>query len=256
MLHHEDYMPYAPDYAGQVRHNHTSNGCSGGRDSMKIVRHDDDSVYAVCYRCGEWGKYTPDFAVARAHLNRDVKKEMTSQGYKLPTDLTSKVSEWSMEARVWILRAITQEEVEVYGIMYSPSKDILVLPIDKDNYYVRLFSNPLYKYISNCKTKNIYKYTNKTSKVVIVEDYLSYIKISRYYSCLCIFGTNLYDNHIATLIANHSNFVIFLDNDNETVRKKQREMHDTLSMMGTCRTIKHDKDPKYCTEKELKELIR
>jgi hypothetical protein len=255
MMRYDEFMPFAPDYAGQVRANHSSSGCSGGRDSMRITRDTDGTVRSKCYRCGEWGIWSPQFKAANKVLNRFKTNEEAVREFKLPTDLSSDTSKWSVEARVFILRAITEEEVKMYGIMYSPTKDILLLPIDKDNFYVRLFSNPVMKYISVCKTKDVYKYTNKGSKIVIVEDYLSFIKVSRHYSCLCIFGTTLTPVHTSIIMNSHKDVVIFLDNDNETVRRKQREMHDSLSLLGKCRIIKHDKDPKYCTDEELKRII-
>jgi hypothetical protein len=224
---------------------------------MKVTRNTDGTVSAKCYRCGRWGKWRPQYHRARQLIGSGVEsKEAIKKLVTLPSDLTLDINEWSVQARVWVLRYITEEEQRLYNIRYSKEKDYLVLPIDKDNFSVRLFNIDNFKYISNYVNSNIYKYNYKDNKIVIVEDLLSFIKVSRYYSCLCIFGTTLTQAHINRIIEDHSDFVIFLDNDNLTVQTKQREMRNRLELFGKCRIIKHDKDPKACTELELKELIK
>ena len=50
--------------------------------------------------------------------------------------------------------------------------------------------------------------------------------------------------------------IIYLDNDNEEVRRLQRELYTTLSLYFTTRVIRSDADPKELEIAQLKELIQ
>ncbi len=92
--------------------------------------------------------------------------------------------------------------------------------------------------------------------VVLTEDILSAIKVGRQYNAVCILGTNCDVKTLNWLIKTYDQFVIFLDDDSNLVRKQQRVLKNTLDMMGKAVIVSGvGKDPKDLTNREIKETI-
>lgn len=250
----DEYMPYAPDHPGRVRVNHTSSECSGGRSSMVVRRYEDGGVSAYCYRCGKKGSHTVAYSRTRKAVAKYATHPVVKQRFHVPSDATQDMNQWPVELRVWVLRSITEEDAKEYGIVYSESRSMLILPIDNDNFICRLY-NKESKYISYLLNKE-YIYNNIDKDIlIIVEDYLSYIKLSKKYATLCLLGTTLKDSALLDVAGKHKEYVVFLDNDNTIVKQKQTAISKRLRMFGKVRVIKHTTDPKNCSYDELKELI-
>jgi hypothetical protein len=114
------------------------------------------------------------------------------------------------------------------------------------------------KYLAMSKERDKFVlYSNKgTSDVTVVEDALSFIRISRLTSCVCLFGTSMSDRVLNMVRDNHTQYNIWLDNDNRQVKIKQLNLKNKLELFGNVRMIKTDKDPKLHTDTELKEVLR
>jgi len=81
------------------------------------------------------------------------------------------------------------------------------------------------------------------------------------YGSLLLGGTRLSGDSLSALLESHKaspidEVIILLDNDNEEVRRLQRELYTTLSLYFTTRVIRSDTDPKGLEIDELKELIQ
>jgi len=252
----EEWLPYAPDNPGRVRVNHTSSGCSGGRSSMVVRRYEDGGVSAYCYRCGGKGSYSPKFRRTKRAVAKSATHKVVKRGFHIPKDATPDITQWPRDLRVWVLSSLTEDEARVWGFVYSPSLDQLIMPLDKENFICRLSNYREYKYISYINNIEYILYNNKESdKIVLVEDYLSYIKLSRYYSVCCLLGTTLTDKALLAITKEHNNFVVFLDNDNALVKRKQTAIRNRLKLFGSVKVVKHTRDPKHCTYEELQEII-
>ena len=256
----EEYLPYAPTSVGKVRINHTSADCSGGRDSMIVSRNVDGSVNATCYRCGKWGKWSPEYNTVRQRLVKNGEDCATIKREKLhiPDDVCVDITQWPVDIQVWLGRAISDDEVREYGFVYSKKMKSLIMPIDKNNFQCRISNYTNNKYISYLIDNNIYKYKENKDKsgcLFIVEDYLSFIKIGRWFSVLCLFGTNMRDKALLDTIDKHDKVYVFLDNDNTIVKRKQTAMARRIRLFTPAVVIKADKDPKYMELSEIEELL-
>lgn len=249
----EEYLPYAPDNVGKVRINHTSPDCSGGRSSMTVRRHEDGSVSAFCYRCGRGGKWAPEYARTKRAKQGGSGEVVVKHPLQIPEDITYDMNDWPLELRVWMLRSITEQEANEHHFVYSEQMGGVIMPIDNNNHVCRMIKGNN-KYLSYLTDKE-YIYNNKGGRLVIVEDYLSYIKVGRVGSVLCLLGTKLKDSALLAIAGRHKEFVVFLDNDNNIVKQKQTAIAKRLRMFGKVRVVKHHTDPKNCSEEEIIELI-
>lgn len=251
----EEYIHFAPTEVGKVRVNHSSEGCSGGRESMIVSRAEDGSVSAQCFRCGRWGRWTPEFHRTKTAIAKIATSTTVKERFHLPSDVEYDITKWPRSLRVWVSMAISDAEARHYRFGYSACKDALIMPIDCDNFILRINNHTYNKYLSYIINNNIYKYTYKNNTLVIVEDYLSFIKMSRWFSCLCLFGTSMNNKALLEVTSKHNEFVLFLDNDNSIVKKKQSAIAKRLRMFGGVKVVKSDKDPKHLSKEEAQELV-
>ena len=92
--------------------------------------------------------------------------------------------------------------------------------------------------------------------VVLVEDYISALKCSRYVASAALFGVSLKDGMLARLVRSYSKFLIFLDDDNTQVRLAARKIKKRLDIFGECCIIEGvGYDPKECDDATLKRLL-
>jgi hypothetical protein len=113
------------------------------------------------------------------------------------------------------------------------------------------------KYLTVRNTSPLFWYSGQVStKLVIVEDILSAIRVSKFHSSIAILSSGMPDDLYAIIgKSNYTDFVIFLDNDNAQVKKNQLKIAQKLSLLGNVRVIKSDKDPKEMSDNELKDIL-
>lgn len=92
--------------------------------------------------------------------------------------------------------------------------DSLLLPVVVDNEMVfvtrRFFPN---KRVLGIGTKQPYKINNGHKRVILVEDYISAIRLEEYADVWCLFGTYLDRQHIDELLETYSEITLWLDGD-------------------------------------------
>lgn len=97
------------------------------------------------------------------------------------------------------------------------------------------------------------------TRVILTEDVLSAIKVSRVPENVgaALMGSSLKEKQAVKASRLGRDAAVFLDNDNEEVRKNQRKARKLLEpmMRGSVRIIEQDKDPKDFSTRELKELF-
>lgn len=96
------------------------------------------------------------------------------------------------------------------------------------------------------------------STVVLVEDYVSAVKLSRYAAAFPLLGTSLKVYQLAA-IANrgYTRAVVWLDDDNRIVRRRQRDTRERLSLfVPDVKLIRGiGKDPKECSGSTISEVL-
>jgi len=251
----------------KTRVNHNTLDCSGDSKSLLIERKENGDISAKCFRCscnGYYSSKTTPKSKSFGELPKRDKPVATGQ-HTLPGDYSKAIEEWPSAARVWIRRyGITDEEALNYGICYSNDIGRVLLPVWDTSGLCFYQSRKIFpedtapKYLSYRNRDYPFVCSSGTGhSIAIVEDYLSGIKCGRIMPTLVLFGTTLHSYHIKYLIERgYTDFKIFLDDDNNQVKKNALKNKKILDRIGTCTVIHSDgKDPKEYSDEELKEIL-
>lgn len=97
-----------------------------------------------------------------------------------------------------------------------------------------------------------YKYTKDV--LVLVEDVISAIRVSKYCSVVCLGGTSINSRILTPLVLQYNKVVLFLDGDKagKTATEKIKQYY---KLMREVKIIKTTKDPKEYTDEELIEVL-
>ena len=272
-LNYDEYVPFAPSNTNEtVRINHETDDCSGSSKSIAIWRNEDDSIAAYCHRCGKSGRYSEAYAsVSRAKRKTQRGSQdngLASKGIrtnykaKLPRDASTDVRQWEVKARVWqTSRNISAEECVKFGIVYSKYTNSIYMPVYSSSelagYVRKPFDDGYPKYIEKWNDKENALWINElddSDTIVLTEDIPSAIVVGRYANTIALLGVELTAHQMAYL-TKYNKFIIWLDNDNPTVKMKQLRIYNKLSLFGEAKVIHSDCDPKNLSEDEIKEVI-
>ena len=269
-----EWKDLIPEWPSRIRVNHTSDTCTGGRDSMIIERKEDGTANAYCFRCGRSGYHSP------TRYFKPPRKEgeaVAGSGYlpasrtSLPADASDNWHGFPREVKEWLLKGgVTSVISKEQGFLWSDSTERLWIPVRQYSkvtsgyklagYVERGFSPKSYLTRTDNKDE-FYGYYLTDSvinnrKIVIVEDVLSALKCSQVVDSIAITGVHPKPAVISKILSGGYNHVyIFLDADNPTVRMKAREIPKRLPFVH-CHIIETGRDPKYYTSTEIEELIK
>lgn len=257
----EDFIYASPEDDGaQVRINHTN--CTAGTDTKRrlYVKCSDGNIIAFCHNCGLSGFYSNSFFNVTKH--KENPKFGSKKSILFPEDYITDWEQWPTLARAWVRKSgITQEECTQYGIGYSREFGRVVLSIrDEDTGKLlcvqqrKIFPHdqgpkyltekvPGFKGVHLRKDYNI---------IVIVEDYLSAIRVRRFASAYCLLGTNLSD---WSVFSNYKKVLVWLDNDIPAVKVRNVEIFNRLCLITACKTVSIETDPKNCDDYTIVSIL-
>lgn len=261
-----EFVPFAPtEPGGQVHIHHCKEGKNNDRLYIKLTD-DGRTVLAYCHHCGARGAASadshaiPTFRPYRRSVRR-IEKE-------LPWDASCVLSDWETEAKLWISKyEITEFEVKEYEICYSPINHQIFFSRRKQDgtfgfMQSRLLRGDGPKYITHklaFDEPSIYFLGNLlANKAILVEDFVSAVKCARHNVCaIPLLGTNLRETVLAEMLKhNFKEVLIYLDNDNKQVVANSNKLLMRLrNLYNNVIIVPWVKDPKSCTDKELKGLI-
>ena len=148
--------------------------------------------------------------------------------------------------------------------------DSLLLPVIKDNEMVfvtrRFFPD---KRVLGIGTKQPYKINNGNKRVILVEDYISAIRVAEYADVWCLFGTYLDRSHVDELLNNYSEITLWLDGDeagekgvknitkqlNYKIKDKMRRFPLRYTEGWSILNITTEKDPKAYSPTQIRKLL-
>lgn len=205
--------------------------------------------HSFCYSCGFYTKNS----LAKLK-NTIIKKELN---ISLPEDLSDDIRQ---DAFNWLLKYFYTDKIPT--VYWSDSKQYLIFIIwDKEQviaWQARYFgTNPKHpKWISfGINESLIYIKGKKESKIILVEDIISTIKIGYEHQALCLFGSNLSTKRLTylRLIPDLDEVYVWLDYDkrSEAILVANRAMH----MGFKTKVIHTKKDPKEYTFLEIQNIL-
>lgn len=211
-----------------------------------------------CFGCGY---YKPPAGMARIRNAVRPDKEVSSANgdIVLPTDATYRLQE---EHLAWLRKyGITTKEIINYRIMSSPSRGLILPIFDGQGKYLKFFINrPMMegqpKSIDNGKKPMVlfgsYETTKHPDLVVLVEDYISAMKVSRQFFCVPLFGSMVSADVILKLQKKFKTVVYWLDPDKylHSVRTMLRYGYVMSSV-----AVKSEQDPKEHTDRDIYNFV-
>lgn len=247
-----------------LNHNDYDSSCTDHKHRMQCdVK--NGKVFWKCYKCNTKGTFS-----AR-HFNPERKAVAKVKG-QIP-----RAPDFPWKYRAWLYKyGITQKEIQDYGIycglyefkhMERPQYCVVLPVFTADGQVMqqaRFFNKSLPKYLSqyvqDTEHKPLFWGGAASDRLVLCEDMLSAIKVSKLYNTtgIALLGVDLPTNEVNRIsTAKPKEVFVFLDNDNHIVKKNQRKIKKVLDTYLSCsvQIVKHDKDPKECTLDELEELL-
>lgn len=94
-----------------------------------------------------------------------------------------------------------------------------------------------------------------TGPVVLVEDMVSALKVSRQYQVACLMGSHIGIEHIWEISSVHKEAGIILALDRDATEKAERFVRDWQFVLSNFRHVLLSNDLKHSSDKEIKEII-
>lgn len=223
-----------------------------------------------CFTCGYHKVYDACKQYYTSKLT--MKKSDNFQG--LPDNLVQEPSEFGVSVLKWLYNYYIFD-IRKYGIRYSERKDksehSLILPtIQNDEivgYQRRCFPDKKFY------TKGD-KYALETRKeqdyIVIVEDIISFYRLSNQHNCIGMLGTSITDDTLSEIIHKFRTFIFWTDKDeagnkareklkaqiNRIFNKKRQKLPKLYLTATKYLDIVTENDPKCYSDEEIKQEIR
>jgi len=228
----------------------------GSKDNRAVY----DDGHTWCFGCSKW---TPPDGMSMKYLEHQLNQQVKGVGgIEFPPDFTPHIPK---EALKWIKQyGITNEELSNNHIGWSNSRSMLIFPFygDKDELQIwqgRYFPKQNPKVFTEGERERFILLPSITSKLeddsrlVVVEDPVSSIKVSRYVRCSPLMGASLSQQKAIRIAKEYSHLSIWLDFDKIDMMMKFTEMY--RSLFDNIDFIVTEKDPKDLTDNDIKEKL-
>lgn len=230
--------------------------------SMGKDRHGDNlAVYADghkwCYSCSY---YEP--SSARDRITKQKLPEHPGT-ITLPEDASSEIDFLGMQ---WLAKyEITRDEIRSFRIKWSPSRKWLIFPVYSGDdtllmFQAKIFGEGNTKYLTFGMPERVLnvlhqkKGVDDKGSVVLVEDVVSAIKVSRNFSALPLYGSFLSSSKLGRMqFSRMENLIFWLDYDK---RKESLAIAQSAKVFGfKTSIIITGKDPKEYSDQEIIDIV-
>lgn len=243
---------HIPEYVGSVRVIHAGpcydESASKSR-SLKIERRSDGTITAMCFRCG--ARY-----FRRDHSYTPlVPGRVPATTTAIPSGATYDLTAWPSAARTWIRKSrLTQQHCTRYKIGYVDAVGVVIPAPSGSGYLVRPFNNGNSKYLVRGGMADFMappQEARREPTAVIVEDCLSAIRVADCCATgIALLGTYLKDETKEKLLG-YERLILWLDDDNPTVRVIQSRLGAVLRQFATTYVIRGQMEPKNLPDREI-----
>lgn len=238
--------------------------CEGGHKTGCFVTYENGFK---CHSCGVYKSYDKHRLAMMGRKPVTVKK-----GLIIPKS-TRNVAYFPPSILKWLYGFFVFDDViRKHRVSYIEETNSLLYHVVEDNEVVfaqtRGFPN---KCIRGIGAKQLYKVDNGHNTVVIVEDYISAIRLAENnVDAICLFGTSIKDGDIKPILDRWDSIIIWLDGDaagikgRKTIEKKLNKKINELKLRFALRytqnwailSVRSTKDPKTYSDTELKEMLK
>ena len=236
--------------------------CGGGHKSPCYAEYVDGYK---CFSCGASKSYNNHRMSLMGRTRISIKR-----GVNIPTH-SLRPSEWPVKVLKWLYGYYVFEDlIRKHRIGYIEAGRKLLLPVVIDNEIVFAQTRDVPdKHINTEGDKQLYKIKTGSKKLILVEDYISAIRIGELCDCYCLFGTYIQPSEIKLILDKYTDINVWLDNDKAGIdgAKKMLNMFDKQINENKLRfplkytqeyaitNISTEEDPKCYSTKEIEGVI-
>lgn len=248
------------------RENKRSYNCPSckGKDKLGITEKDNSLIFH-CFKCGIKGRVTRTlFKSSRVRVN-SLPVGRYQKMFSPPPSLKRTPSTFKLSVLAYLFKYGLGRE-DILRCRVNSSGDDLIFLVYKDKWLVKYQKrNVLTKWIENHSKEGyagkgwlLDTFKGEDKRLVLVEDGVSAMKVSRYFPVLCLFGTNISDYMINQIMTwEPYKIYIWLDNDNWRVVQSRHKVQKKLELPFPQKIfmVKDRSDAKNLSEKEILETI-
>lgn len=232
--------------------------CGDGRP-LQISR-EGASIRAWCHRCSlsEVWRLEESLQDRLARLQAQGEGDR-GIGQGLPHPPTYPLSEWPLEARTWLWKAgLTEREILARGLYWHAPSDRVVIPYPGQGFWIaRAYQKGRApKYLSQTpKPRDLCVRFGAGDVLVLAEDILSAVKLSRVTEAWALLGIRVSDYQITRILQDGRPVVTWLDPD-QAGQAGATKIRAQLRAFGVpVRNVVSLRDPKLHSAAEIKEYL-
>lgn len=215
--------------------------------------------HGFCFSCR---KYKPATNININHVKDALSKRVERLSNALPSD---SITELPKEPYLWIKQyGLTPEEISNNGIQWSSRNEMLIFPMygeSKDEILMwcgRYFPSRSPKVYTSGFPDNHILFPHRSQPtlgecVVVVEDVVSAIKVTRLLPTTPLFGAHLSLRKAVRLSKMFAHLVLWLDQDKTKDMLKFKEKYSTL--FESIKIVSTKLDPKEYSTEQIKEFL-
>lgn len=236
---------------------------------LLIVTKQDSGVSAYCFRC-KWSGFVgaPPESLAQK-LERQAREKLASKEMKnskaLPSPKCEDVSEWPLQARIWLYKAgLNNNDIVEAGIYYHRGSNRVVIPVydgpDLVYWQARGFDAEAPKYLNPSvvdRSALVAKWYGSEDLLVLTEDWLSGYRVHNATGCqvYALLGTNLTDKILAQIAWNSTPVAVWLDSDKPGQDAAKKIMKQLAMINIPARNVVTEADPKLHSNQRIREVL-
>lgn len=267
-IHWEDFKEYADSLSVGQSGYFPHEGCTTS-SKMWVVK-SSSGTNAFCNKCGAKGFKCKGIWHPSMLITKASEEEKHVRNPELPDDISFDVSEWPMDAKMWLYSGdIRNKDIQEYGIGYSRSLHRVILPVYDDSFNLLMWQGrgltehqtKYYNERGISKNELFFKSWIKQEgeaqfnydRVVLCEDALSVIRVGRYTPAVASLGTSMSSEQYYYL-SQFDQVLVWYDEDRGGLMGSDKVIKK-LSLLTDVKRIRTDEDPKKLSNKEIQEAL-
>lgn len=213
--------------------------CGEGHLNSCYIQYDNGDYCFSCHKGSKGKENAFAYKILPMQWLGDVNPEFSAEkATRVPT-YTPNPKEFSLKTLEWLNQYyIYEKEIKLYNIAYCPpqygKEESLLFPIVIYNGVIEQFQRRYFPskefYSSRKLSQCIFEIESldNCGIIVVVEDFISAIRVGEHTATLCLFGTKLNDIKIERIIRNYNTVLVWLDDD-EPGQKAALEIKEKLT---------------------------
>lgn len=247
--------------------------CGSGNKTPCFATYDDGFH---CYSCGKHKSLDKKYYAYKPQIASNTNNTTFN-----PPEMIKRPCDFGVNVLKWLYNYYVFDEMIVkYGIGYCSYREFgkfkgesVILPYYEDGSLVflqqRFFPDKIFRTMG-VKDRPFTFLNEESSQIILVEDFISAIRVAEHHNVLCLQGTKLNYNALKYILESNLDIKIWLDPDNagqegakcifdkvvNYLKYKYNKQAFVLRKHRTVSVIVTDKQPKNYSDQQIKDIIQ